>query len=293
MKVLVTGATGFIGKYVIKELYKLGYEIIATGLDPEFNFNSYKKAKITYVPCDLDEQRDDYYNLFFKPDLCIHLAWQGLPNYNELFHIEKNLFTNYYFIRSLVEKGLPHLTALGTCFEYGLQQGCLSESLDPRPMNSYGVAKDTLRKFIEILNSKYNFCFQWIRLFYLHGEGQNKNSVLEQLKRALANNETVFNMSAGEQLRDYLPVEQVAENIVKISLQNQVSGIINCCSGQPISVRKFVENYLQIEKKTINLNLGYYPYSDNEPMAFWGDTTKLKKALSLYRPITSHEKDEL
>ena len=89
----------------------------------------------------------------------------------------------------------------------------------------------------------------------------------------------VFNMSAGEQLRDYLPVEKVAEYIVKVATQNKVSGIINCCSGSPISIRKLVEDYLRINKKTIELNLGYFSYPPYEPMAFWGDTSKLEKIL--------------
>ncbi len=83
-------------------------------------------------------------------------------------------------------------------------------------------------------------------------------------------------MSGGEQLRDYLPVEKVAEYIVRTALQNDVTGVINCCSGKPVSVRKLIEDYLEEKKKNIRLNLGYYPYPDYEPMAFWGDIRRLK-----------------
>ena len=107
-------------------------------------------------------------------------------------------------------------------------------------------------------------------------QGQNPNSLLSQLDRALVNGDAVFNMSGGEQVRDYLPVEKVAENIVKIALQQNVTGIINCCSGKGITVKEFVENYLKEKNKTITLNLGYYPYADYEPMSFWGDDRKLK-----------------
>jgi dTDP-6-deoxy-L-talose 4-dehydrogenase (NAD+) len=84
-------------------------------------------------------------------------------------------------------------------------------------------------------------------------------------------------MSGGEQLRDYLPVEVVAENIVKIALQNKIQGIINNCSGQPISIRRLVEEYLQKTGAKIDLNLGYYPYPTYEPHAFWGCTKKLER----------------
>lgn len=283
MKILVTGATGFIGNYVINELLKSkDYDIIATAIDdPE-------KAKIfswfehvTYFKYDLNSHSNNFFTLLDKPDLLIHLSWQGLPNYKELFHIEKNLFSNYFFIKNMVENGLKNLSIIGTCFEYGLQDGCLNEELETNPINPYGLAKDTLRKFIVELNKKFEFSFKWIRLFYLHGEGQSKNSILEQLKTALANNEAAFNMSGGEQLRDYLPIEKVAEYIVKISIQNRVTGIVNCCSGEPVSIRRLVENYLQTNSKQIKLNLGYYPYPDFEPLAFWGDNSKLKEILNI------------
>ena len=85
------------------------------------------------------------------------------------------------------------------------------------------------------------------------------------------------NMSKGDQIRDYLPIEKVAKNIVAISTQNGISGIINCCSGAPITVKQFTKNYLNQINQTIKLNLGHYPYSDLEPFAFWGDNNKLKK----------------
>jgi dTDP-6-deoxy-L-talose 4-dehydrogenase (NAD+) len=214
-----------------------------------------------------------------KPDTLIHLAWEGLPNYDSLHHIEKNLYSSYLFCKSLIEQGLKDLTVIGTCFEYGMQNGCISEDLETRPMNSYALAKDTLHKFLDELHKKINFSLKWVRLFYLYGEGQNKRSILEQLKTALQNNEEEFKMSGGEQLRDYLPVEKVAEYFCKIALQTKIEGSINCCSGQPISIRKLVENYLEKLNRKIKLNLGYYPYNNYEPFAFWGDNSKLKKII--------------
>ena len=117
---------------------------------------------------------------------------------------------------------------------------------------------------------------KWLRLFYTYGIGQNENSIFSQLDRAIKNNDKVFNMSAGEQLRDYLPVEKVGEIIVKTSIQNETTGIINCCSGKPVSIRKMVEDHLVKNNSSICLNLGYYPYNDYEPLAFWGSTEKLK-----------------
>jgi len=281
MRILVTGATGFIGNYVIEELTKRdGFEVIATALDPikEVENRSWLK-NVRYKSQNLNEVKENYFSFFDNPDILIHLSWQGLPNYKELFHIERNLFTNYSFIKNMIINGLKNLTVIGTCLEYGKQEGSLSEDILTNPITAYGIAKDTLRKFIEELMKKFNFDLKWIRLFYIYGKGQNPNSLLPQLNRALDNNEEVFNMSKGDQQRDYLPVEKVAEYIVKISLQNEVNGIINCCSGKPISIRNLVENHLKTRGKSIMLNLGYYKYNDYEPMAFWGDDTKLKRIL--------------
>jgi nucleoside-diphosphate-sugar epimerase len=87
-------------------------------------------------------------------------------------------------------------------------------------------------------------------------------------------------VSGGEQIRDFMPVEEVASAIVNIALQNKVSGIINCCSGKPVTVKDFVQSYLLQQNKEIKLNPGYYPYPDYEPMRFWGDNTKLKTIIN-------------
>jgi nucleoside-diphosphate-sugar epimerase len=280
MKILVTGATGFIGSHVINELLKYDHQIIIAVR----NKNSVKhlQDKIKVIEFDLDnlQSNKNYFSESGKPDLLIHLAWQGLPNYKEKFHLEKNLPSHSAFLKNIVSNGLQNLVVTGTCFEYGMKEGCLSEEMESDPQNPYALAKDKLRKFLEELQKQNSFNLKWIRLFYMYGKGQNPNSLFSQLELALQNGETTFNMSGGEQLRDYLPVEKVAEYIVRIALQNKINGIINCCSGVPVKVKTLVKNYLKENNKTIDLNLGYYPYADYEPMAFWGDDTKLKKILT-------------
>jgi dTDP-6-deoxy-L-talose 4-dehydrogenase (NAD+) len=157
-----------------------------------------------------------------------------------------------------------------------LQEGCLKEDLYTLPNNYYALAKDTLHKSLILYQNQKPFELKWIRLFYMYGIGQNSNSLIAQLDKAIEEDLDYFNMSGGEQLRDYLPIEKVADNIVTIALQNKTYGIINNCSGSPISVKDFVENYLREKNKKIKLNLGFYPYSKTEPMQFWGDASKMK-----------------
>jgi len=282
MKVLITGATGFIGNYVIEELLKYNVEIVATSSNEEKAKQQLWFDNVKYIPFDFNhfDLTTNYFLYFNEPDVAIHLAWEGLPNYKSSFHTEKNLPIHKAFLKNLITNGLKDLTVTGTCLEYGMQEGCLSEDMPALPSNPYSTAKNELRKSIEEFQHEYSFSFKWIRLFYMYGEGQNENSLLSQLDKALANNDKVFNMSKGEQTRDYLPVETVAEYIVKIALQKNVDGIINCCSSVPISIKEFVEAYLKETGKSIKLNLGYYPYTDYEPMHFWGSAEKLKKALA-------------
>ena len=116
---------------------------------------------------------------------------------------------------------------------------------------------------------------QWMRLFYMYGEGQNPNSLLAQLDHAIDEGQSTFNMSKGDQLRDYFPIQEVAENFV-LALENpQCDRVINCCNGVPVSVFDLVNQRCQDKKSDIQLNRGYYPYPDYEPMAFWGVASKL------------------
>jgi dTDP-6-deoxy-L-talose 4-dehydrogenase (NAD+) len=280
MKVLVTGATGFIGRYVINELLKYDHTIIAAVQDDSKDNRLPAGISTTVIDLDNLEDNKDHFISSGSPDLLIHLAWQGLPNYTQSFHISKNLPSHSLFLENMIRNGLKDLAVTGTCFEYGMKEGMLSEDMESEPANPYAKAKDALRRFLQGLQEKYSFNLKWIRLFYMYGKGQSANSLLSQLEKALDQGDEIFNMSGGGQIRDYLPVEKVAEYIVNISLQNRVNGIINCCSGRPVTVKALVEKYLQQHNKKIKLNLGYYPYPDYEPMAFWGDDRKLKSAIN-------------
>jgi len=249
-KILVTGASGFVGNYVVSELLKNNYQVIASA-SSERNIKSKEWfSRVQFVPFNFKDfvQEENYFHFFNEPDLLIHLAWEGLPNYKSLFHFEENLPGHYAFLKNLITHGLSDITVTGTCLEYGLKEGKLSEDMVTNPSNSYAIAKDTLRKFLEQLQSVQPFHLKWIRLFYMYGAGQNPNAIFSQLEKAIANNEEVFNMSKGEQERDYLSIGKVASYIKSIATQNKITGIINCCSGKPVKLKDLVRKFLE-EKK--------------------------------------------
>lgn len=274
--VAVTGATGFVGRHVVRFLRCLPeYRVIATGRDE----SRLKTLGVDYVVYDLKDENRDCFALLGSPDTLIHLAWEGLPNYRDRIHLEQNLMASYRFIETMVLQGVSSVTVAGTCYEYGMQSGCLAEDTPSEPATSYGIAKDRLRRQLCSLREHQRFCLCWARLFYMYGEGQHGNSLYSMLNNAVIRGEAVFNMSGGEQLRDYLPVNEVARMLVRLALSCRDIGIVNVCSGKPVSIRRLVEQWLSENGWEIQLNLGHYAYPDYEPMAFWGDATKLQDIL--------------
>ena len=278
MKILVTGSTGFIGHHVVQWLVNHEYEVIATGTSEEKAKKHAWYNLATFVPCDYFANDLNYYEFFGRPDMLIHLAWKGLPNYMMRFHMEENLPAEMRFLKSFAESGRTKIMITGTCYEYGAVNGCIAEERPTNPNTVYSAAKDALRRYLEFLVTDFGISWNWIRLFYLYGEGQSPKSLLPQLDAAIARGDAEFPMSGGEQLRDYLPVETVAEYICRIALSEE-SGIVNCCSGETISVRRLVEERVAASGSSIRLKTGVYGYPVYEGMAFWGNNTKLKRIL--------------
>ena len=272
MKIAVTGASGFVGRHVIRELTtRPGIEVVAcsrTGVGDS-------------VALDIaaPDQKASFDRLG-RPDAVIHLAWSGLPNYKALHHFETHLAQQYHFLSALVRAGLGSLTCVGTCLEYGMRSGEVQETMVTDPTTPYGFGKDALRRQLQLLRVTAPFELTWARLFYMFGEGQQITSLYPQVLAAMARGDRSFRMSRGEQLRDFLPVELVAKTIVALAIDAPGAGIVNVCSGVPVSVRSQVERWVADRHSDMQLELGCYPYLDYEPMAFWGSNARLGQVMS-------------
>lgn len=279
MKIAITGANGFIGHNLLLEYINSHHEIKAI-----VRSKSNKKVisnNIKYIHLDYQKANDQTFKYLDEPDILIHLAWSSLDDYDSKKHIDEELDKSFIFLNKMINSGLKNLLVAGTCFEYGIVDGCLSEDHNTSPNNNYSLAKDNLRKKIFDLAKKNDFKFTWMRIFYVYGNDQNKNTIYTQLKKNVEMKKIFFNMSKGNQIRDYLHISELVEQIKKLSLNNRNNGIVNLCSGVGISMKDLVNKWIKVNNWNIKVNLGYYEYNKDEPMSFWGNNSKYKKIFKI------------
>lgn len=273
MRIAVTGASGFVGRHLLADLSAHGVTLVAATRDPGRLAAWAGRAEV--VELDIAAPSPHALECLAAVDVLVHLAWDGLPNYTSRRHYEVELPRQYAFLKEVVTRGVPAVVAAGTCAEYGMRSGELAEELEPVSPNAYGFAKDALRRQLEYLRRDVPFALTWARMFYMYGDGQPSSSLYTQLAAAAARGDATFDMSRGEQLRDFLPVTTVAQLVAELALTPRDTGIVNVCAGRPTSVRRLVETWIAENGWTLHLNLGRYPYPDYEPLAFWGSRRKL------------------
>jgi dTDP-6-deoxy-L-talose 4-dehydrogenase (NAD+) len=276
MKVAVTGATGFVGGHVLASLAKRDISIVAASRQIPNVIPA--DGDVTFVALDISQATGAYERLG-SPDVLIHLAWEGLPNYQSQRHVDVEMPAQLRFLDTCMRDGLGRLVVAGTCFEYGLAEGELYEDLPTVPVTQYGTAKDTLRHELEAASDQLGTELAWARLFYLYGPGQGSGSLYTLLNRAIDEDRSSFDMSGGEQVRDFLPAHEAARLLVELALSPGAAGVFNICSGVPVKVRELARRWIQARQSKISMNLGKLPYSPIEAMSFWGSRRRLETFL--------------
>lgn len=281
MHVAISGATGFIGREVTGALLRDGHRVTAVirpgSADAALAILG---DAVGLVESDFTRPSANFHQQLGEPEAFLHLAWGSLTDFNSSDHLSVELPLHLAFLTALVRSGLPKLTVVGTCLEYGLQSGALHEELPTDPVTAYGLAKDTLRRSLQLLQQSVPFDMAWARLFYVYSEKSVRRSLLTQLTEAVARGDPSFAMSSGEQLRDYLPADQQGALIGRLTVAHGNYGVVNICNGVPISVRRLVESWIEQRGWKIALDLGKYPVPAHEPLAFWGDRSKLNLILN-------------
>ena len=278
MKIAITGATGFIGSHVRNALAKTDHDVVLVARRSERAGEI--TARESIVAADLHHERTDWFKLFGKPDAVLHLAWGGLPNYMDEYHVEVELPMQSKFLSTLIDSGLKKLVVTGTCYEYGMSSGALSEDQETNPNTPYGIAKDNLRKELFELQQRKNFDLTWARIFYPYGEGQSESSLYSQLKNAILSNQE-FLMGNGRQVLDFIQVEKVASSLLSLLTSCMNLGVVNIGSGKPQTVAAFVQEQIRIFQSDLVPSFGSIPDREYESVSFWSDNSRFDSLVNL------------
>ena len=274
MRILVTGANGYIGRHVVRELLEMGHQVLACDLHLSDVDERAEKQKMN-----LFEAPEDIYEQLNRPDVCIHLAWRDGFVHNSKNHLG-DLSAHFKFLTSLIDGGLKHLVVMGTMHEVGYHEGAIDEHTPCNPMSMYGIAKDSLRRAMLLYCKDKGCLLQWCRAFYILGDDKNNHSIFTKLLEADAAGKETFPFTTGKNQYDFITVTELAHQIASVSTQTEVTGIINCCSGKPVSLAERVEQYIREHHLKIKLEYGVYPDRAYDSPCVYGDAEKIKKVLS-------------
>lgn len=272
-KILVTGAGGYIGQHVVKVLLDKGADVIATDIRLDD-----VDDRATKVQKNIFEENENIFTEMGSPDVCLHMAWRDGFIHNSEKHIE-DLDSHYKFISNMMKGGLKQMAVMGSMHEVGYYEGAIDENTPTNPLSLYGIAKNTLRQLTFLLGKNENVIVQWIRGFYIFGDDLKNNSIFKKIVEAEQEGKTEFPFTSGKNKYDFLSIYDMADQIAEIVLQDKINGIINSCTGQPMTLAEKVESFIKENNFKIKLKYGAYPDRPYDSPGIWGDATKINEIM--------------
>ncbi|MDY4041941.1 MAG: NAD(P)-dependent oxidoreductase [Collinsella sp.] len=274
--VLVTGAAGYIGQHVVRELKERGARVIALDRNrPEGS------AADEFIEADLMDPELSLAGLLGEtPDACLHLAWRNGFDHANPSHM-LDLSAHYRFLSQVIEVGVGQIAGMGTMHEVGYWEGAIDEDTPCSPQNLYGISKDALRRALYLMADAAGVKAQWLRGFYIYGDDMASRSIFGKILRAAAAGEASFPFTSGKNEYDFITVDELAAQISACVMQDEVLGTINCCSGVPVSLGEQVEGFIHRHDLPIKLAYGAYPDRPYDSPGVWGDATKVRAAMAV------------
>ena len=274
MKILVTGANGYIGRHVVKALLDKGADVIAsdivcTDIDLraeklEFNFFNLPEGNV--------------FEAVGSPDVCLHMAWRNGFVHNAPTQMG-DLSSHIAFLNAMIDGGLKQLAVMGSMHEVGSWEGAIDENTPCNPLSQYAIAKDALRRSM-MLYCKQNDCIlQWVRGYYILGDDKKNNSIFCKILNAAEEGKKTFPFTTGKNKYDFQLVDDLANQIACTVMQNEINGIINCCSGEPVSLADRVEQFIRDHHLDIKLEYGAFSDRPYDSPCIYGDATKINQIL--------------
>lgn len=272
MKILVTGANGYLGQGIVKHILDSSSEVIAT----DFSVN-HVDDRAKRMVCDLFSITDPY-EYFGEPDVLLHLAWRdGFVHYSNA-HIE-DLPKHYNFIKSFADSNVKRIAVMGSMHEIGFFEGSINEDTPCNPTTPYGISKNALRELTEMFCKQENIEFQWLRGYYIVGNSKYGSSIFSKITKAEAEGQEEFPFTMGLNQFDFIDYEDFCEQVAKTVGQDKVLGVINICSGRPEKLADRVEHFIKENRYKIKLKYGAFPDRPYDSKAVWGDNSKIDRIL--------------
>ena len=273
-KILVTGANGYLGRHVVNTLLDMGCEVLAAdlrfeGMDP----------RAIQVSEPIFSEDPDLYKKLGEPDACIHLAWRDGFQHASVAHMQ-DLSKHFMFVKTMVEGGLKQIAVMGSMHEIGYWGGEVNEDTPTNPSTLYGIAKDTLRKSVFLLKNEYpELMVQWVRGYYIMGDDQMNHSIFTKILEADKEGKPEFPFTSGKNKYDFINVDELAAQISAATIQTEVQGIINCCTGNPVSLADKVEEFIKEKNYKIRPEYGAFPDRPYDSPGVWGDPEKINQIM--------------
>ena len=272
MKIMVTGADGYIGRGVVQELLDEGHQVIAMGLS---SCGIVDENLLEYIG---NVFEFDFGLLHDMPDVLLHLAWRDGFSHNAISHLE-DLPKHYTFIKAALEAGMKRIAVMGTMHEVGYHEGAVDELTPCHQTTPYGVAKNALRELTTELCRQHKAKMQWLRGFYLVSNDGRGDSIFAKLVIAEREGKREFPFTTGKTKYDFLPYNEFCKQVAAVVSQNAITGIINICSGTPVALGAYIEQFIKDNGFAIKLAYGKYPDRPYDSPAIWGDNTKIQAIL--------------
>jgi dTDP-6-deoxy-L-talose 4-dehydrogenase (NAD+) len=270
MKILVTGANGYLGQGIVKQLLDYGNDVVAV----DYTIEKIDK-RADRISCDLFSI-DNPYVYFNTPDVLLHLAWRdGFIHYSDA-HIN-DLSKHYEFLKKFSESDISMISAMGSMHEIGFYEGSIKEDTPCNPITPYGISKNALRELTSMLCKNNNKKFQWLRGYYIVGNSQYGSSIFSKITAAEFEGKSEFPFTMGQNQFDFIDYKDFCEQVALAVEQDEVLGIINICSGHPEKLADRVERFISENGYKIKLNYGAFPDRPYDSKAVWGDASKIER----------------
>lgn len=272
MKILVTGANGYLGQGIVRSILNNGHCVVATDFNTQF-----VDERAERIACNLFEV-DNPYSFFGEPDVLLHLAWRdGVVHYSSA-HID-DLPKHYAFIKKMVDGGIQQVAVMGSMHEIGFFEGSINESTPCHPSTPYGIGKNALRDLTQMICKQKNIVFQWLRGYYIVGNSKFGSSIFSKITAAVDEGKTEFPFTLGQNQYDFIDYPDFCAQVAAVVGQKNEQGIINICSGKPEKLADRVERFIKENDYRIKLQYGAFPDRPYDSKAIWGNDTKIRKIM--------------